>query len=115
MTVSMLRFVGGRPSCPNRDDLRREAIRRLERLSYAQHKARALATGLPISPYIRNLALQYDFIVETLSALQPIPDDFRADIYWPSLMAGDNRPDDLNDGCENGAIDLSSRRTKPGR
>jgi hypothetical protein len=115
MTLSPLRVVGGTACIPNRDDLRREAARRLERLLHGQYKARALATGAPVPQHIRDLALQYDFVVETLSALKPIPADFRSDIYWPSPMADDGQHHEVNDGCGGAAIDLSSRRTKPGR
>ena len=88
MTVAFLRVVGGTSLSdghpyPTIVDLRREAAQRLQRLGYGQHDARARATGMAIPASLRHLALQYEFVVSTLGALDTIPGDFRSDVYWP--------------------------------
>ena len=70
---------------PCRDDVRQEAQRRLNAAGYSRHRARSLATGTDIPESIRHFALQIGFVVEKLTAIKPIPDDFRSDIYWPAL------------------------------
>jgi hypothetical protein len=92
MNVVLLRVVGGTsvgdaPRLPNREDVSKEATRRLAALGYAQHNARALATGANIPNRIRHLALQINFVADTLMALNEIPTDFKSDMYWPALLA----------------------------
>ena len=69
---------------PDRDDVRREAIRRLNESGYHPSRIRASATGAPIPAALRYLSMQIDFAAEALSRLDPIPADFRSDGYWPA-------------------------------
>ena len=92
MNVVLLRVVGGTsvgdvPRLPDREDVRKEAARRLGALGYARHNARALATGANIPNRVRHLALQINFVADTLMALDEVPLDFKSDAYWPSLLA----------------------------
>lgn len=68
---------------PQRADVRLEADRRLRRLGYDRWRNRQLATGLPMPRDVRYLAMQIEFVAETLAALANIPSDYRADVYWP--------------------------------
>jgi hypothetical protein len=82
------RLVGGTSApeawqWPCRDDVRQEAQRRLNACGYTRHRARALATGIDMPDAVSHFALQVNFVVETLTALKPIPQDFQSDIYWP--------------------------------
>ena len=86
------RVVGGLSAVealrwPCREDVRLEAQRRLNASGYTRHRARALATGVDIPETIRHYASQINFVIEKLTALKPIPQDFQADTYWPSLEA----------------------------
>ncbi|MBB4574987.1 hypothetical protein PYR71_28695 [Rhizobium sp. MC63] len=69
---------------PNRDDVRREAARRLNESGYHLSRVREFATGVPMLASLKYLSLQIDFAAETLSRLDPIPEDFRSDGYWPA-------------------------------
>lgn len=79
--------AGGARRWPCREDVRQEAQRRLNAAGYTRHRARALATGVDIPEAMRNFALQVGFVVEKLTLLKPIPEDFQSDIYWPTLEA----------------------------
>lgn len=84
------RIVGGTSTpearrWPCREDVRQEAQRRLNASGYTRHRARALATGADMPESYRHFALQVNFVVDTLTALKPIPQDFQSDIYWPVL------------------------------
>ena len=87
MTQHMrFRIVGGYSAgearrWPCREDVRQEAQRRLNAAGYTRHRARALATGVDIPEAMRNFALQVGFVVEKLTLLKPIPEDFQSDIY----------------------------------
>lgn len=70
---------------PSRDDVLREAARRLSASGYHLSRIREFATGVPMLASLKHLSLQIDFAAETLSRLDPIPEDFRADGYWPAL------------------------------
>lgn len=72
---------------PCREDVRHEGQRRLNATGYTRHRARALATGADIPEAILYFALQIEFVIEKLTALKPIPEDFQSDIYWPMLDA----------------------------
>ncbi|WP_221133195.1 MULTISPECIES: hypothetical protein [unclassified Rhizobium] len=72
---------GGGPSL---DDVRREAARRLSASGYHLSRIREFATGVPMLASLQYLSLQIDFAAESLSRLDPIPEDFRADGYWPA-------------------------------
>ncbi len=69
---------------PSRDDVRREAARRLNESGYHPSRIREFATGVPMLASLKYLSLQIDFAAESLSRLDPIPEDFRADGYWPA-------------------------------
>lgn len=69
---------------PSREDVRREAVRRLRESGYHSSYVREFATGVPAPEALRYLKMQLDFAAETLSRLDPIPHDFSADAYWPS-------------------------------
>ncbi|MBY3169800.1 hypothetical protein [Rhizobium laguerreae] len=69
---------------PSRDDVRREAARRIDESGYHLSRIREFATGVPMLASLKHLSLQIDFAGEVLSRLDPIPDDFRADGYWPA-------------------------------
>ncbi|NEJ23202.1 hypothetical protein GR247_23915 [Rhizobium leguminosarum] len=69
---------------PSKDDVRREAARRLSASGYHLSRIREFATGVPMLTSLKYLSLQIDFAAETLSRLDPIPEDFRADGYWPA-------------------------------
>lgn len=68
---------------PCRDDVRKEAQRRLNASGYTRHRARSLATGADMPDAMRHFALQVNYVVDTLTALKPIPQDYQSDIYWP--------------------------------
>ncbi|AGS23580.1 hypothetical protein [Rhizobium etli] len=70
---------------PSRDDVRREAARRLDASGYHTSRIREFATGAPMPGALRYLSLQLDFVAEALSRLDPIPLDFRSDAYWPAF------------------------------
>ncbi|WP_258158855.1 hypothetical protein [Rhizobium sp. TH2] len=69
---------------PCRDDVRQEAQRRINASGYTRYRAKALATGAMIPDAIRHFALQVNYVAEALSVLQPIPEDFQSDAYWPA-------------------------------
>ncbi|PDS74090.1 hypothetical protein [Rhizobium sp. L43] len=69
---------------PSRDDVRREAARRLSESGYHLSRVREFATGMPMLAALKHLSLQIDFAAEALSRLDPIPEDFRSDGYWPA-------------------------------
>lgn len=93
MKTLPFRIVGGTDGDaaypqPTPDDIKREAMRRLDASGYQQQRVRALATGTDLPPSIRHLALQIEFVAETLSRRAAIPEDFRSDDYWPALPEG---------------------------
>jgi len=68
---------------PNREDVRREAARRLGESGYQLSRVREFATGSPMPAALKYLSMQIEFAAEALSRLDPIPEDFRSDGYWP--------------------------------
>jgi len=68
---------------PSREDVCREAARRLGESGYHLSRIREFATGSPMPAALKYLSLQIDFAAEALSRLNPIPEDFRSDGYWP--------------------------------
>lgn len=72
------------PGPPNRDDVRKEAARRIEGSGYHLSRIREFATGAPMPATLRYLRMQIDFAAEALARLDPIPADFRSDSYWPA-------------------------------
>ena len=84
------RIVGGNAAAdarrwPCRDDVRQEAQRRINASGYTRYRAKSLATGAAIPEPIRHFALQVNYVAEALSGLNPIPEDFQLDFYWPVL------------------------------
>ncbi|MBY5475429.1 hypothetical protein HFO86_35400 [Rhizobium leguminosarum] len=69
---------------PSKDDVRREAARRISESGYHLSRIREFATGVPMLASLKYLSLQIDFAAETLSRFDPIPEDFRSDGYWPA-------------------------------
>ncbi len=66
------------------EDIGREAARRLGASGY--HRYRILeAAGVPMPPALRYLAMQIGFAADAIGRLDPIPVDFRSDLYWPKL------------------------------
>jgi hypothetical protein len=68
---------------PTPEDVHREARRRLARMNFDGLRARALVAGYEMPRASRYLAMQIEFVSRSLAALQPIPDDFADDLYWP--------------------------------
>ncbi|MBY5447846.1 hypothetical protein HFO93_31310 [Rhizobium leguminosarum] len=69
---------------PSKDDVRREAARRISESGYHLSRVREFATGVPMLASLKHLSLQIDFAAEALSRLDPIPEDFCVDGYWPA-------------------------------
>ncbi|MBY5363981.1 hypothetical protein HFO97_29395 [Rhizobium leguminosarum] len=69
---------------PSKDDVRREAARRISESGYHLSRIREFATGVPMLASLKHLSLQIDFAAEALLRLDPIPEDFCADGYWPA-------------------------------
>lgn len=68
---------------PAAADVHAEARRRIRLSGYDVWCRRALATGVAMPAALRHLKLQIAFSAEVLARLEPIPDDFRSDVYWP--------------------------------
>ena len=68
---------------PAAADVHAEARRRIRLIGYDVWCRRALATGTAVPAALRHLKLQIAFSAEVLARLEPIPDDFRSDVYWP--------------------------------
>ncbi len=73
---------------PAPSDVRKEADRRRNAYGINTLRNRQMATGLAIPRDLHYLGLQIDFAAESLCKLLPIPEDFRADGYWPKVMSG---------------------------
>ncbi|ARM90192.1 hypothetical protein RHEC894_CH03949 [Rhizobium sp. CIAT894] len=69
---------------PSPEDVRQEAARRLSESGCHLSRIREFATGMPMLAALKHLSLQIDFAAEALSRLDPIPEDFRSDGYWPA-------------------------------
>ncbi len=76
---------GAESGWPNREDVRREAKRRLGASGYHQSRAMEHAAGVPMPSSLRYLAMQIEFAAEALCRLDRIPADFHSDLYWPKL------------------------------
>ena len=68
---------------PTREDVYREAARRLSALHYEGWKRRE-AVGISIPREVRYLAMQIEFAAQAIAELKRIPKDFRSDSYWPA-------------------------------
>jgi len=40
---------------------------------------------VPMPAVLKYLAMQIDFAAEAISRLDPIPADYRSDLYWPKI------------------------------
>jgi hypothetical protein len=69
---------------PSRDDVLREAERRIKASGYETWHNRETLTGMPVPREIRYLALQIGYVAEAIGRLADIPADFRSDSYWPA-------------------------------
>lgn len=72
------------PAAINPRDVSLEAERRLKAVGYHQYRARELCTGEPVPRPLRYLQMQIAWISEALSGLDPIPEDYTDDKYWPT-------------------------------
>jgi hypothetical protein len=73
------------PATPSRNDVRAEAARRLKAVGYEEWRVREFLTGASMPAALKYLRMQIDFVAETISHLDRIPEDFRSDTYWPSV------------------------------
>lgn len=71
-------------------DVRKEADRRRDAYDINSLRNRQMATGVMMPRDLHYLGLQIDFAAESLCKLLPIPENFRADVYWPQVMSGSN-------------------------
>lgn len=71
-------------SRPSMHDVKTEAARRIKDSGYEEWRVREFVTGAPIPSGLKYLRMQIEFAAVALSRLSPIPDDFRADAYWPT-------------------------------
>lgn len=69
---------------PNREDVLREAERRIRQTGYQTWHNRERLTGIPVPTEIRYLAMQIRYAAEAIGRLADIPADFRSDSYWPA-------------------------------
>jgi hypothetical protein len=82
----MFRVIeGGKHHVPTKTGVFQEAERRITMTGYARLAARQTATGAAIPREVRYLPMQIRYAAEVLSALDPIPDDYAHDRYWPAL------------------------------
>ncbi|MGK6313522.1 hypothetical protein [Neorhizobium sp. DT-125] len=68
---------------PSREEVFREAERRIRAAGFETWRNREALTGIPIPREIRYLAMQIGYVAEAIGRLTDIPADFRSDIYWP--------------------------------
>jgi hypothetical protein len=80
--------VAKSPAGPAPVDVRKEADRRRNAYGINSLRNRQMATGAAMPRDLHYLGLQIDFAAESLCRLMPIPEDFRADGYWPKVMSG---------------------------
>jgi hypothetical protein len=71
-----------RPLC--KGDVQAEAARRIRASGYERCRVRHLATGEPIPKALQYLKIQIAWVADTLAGLDPIPDDYADDKYWPA-------------------------------
>ncbi len=61
-----------------------EAIRRLRQAGYTQQHMRRLVSGGSIPKPLEYYRMQVEFVARKLAALDPVPEDYASDIYWPA-------------------------------
>ena len=66
------------------DEVRIEAARRLKAIGYEEWRVREFMSGRPMPSSVRFLQMQIAFASDALAQLDPIPEDFRSDRYWPA-------------------------------
>jgi hypothetical protein len=76
------RHTAGRPL--SKTDVAAEAARRIKAVGYDRCHVRHLATGEPIPKALQYLKIQIAWVADTLAGLDPIPDDYADDKYWPA-------------------------------
>jgi hypothetical protein len=74
-----------KPATPTLGDVKREAERRIRASGYEDWRVREFATGAAMPQALRYLQMQINFVVEAISRLEKIPQDFYSDTYWPTL------------------------------
>lgn len=79
----------GEDPTPCVQSVEREAARRLSITGHARAAACEAATGRPMPLPLRIYGLQVRAIALALAELDPIPADFRDDLYWPRHEALD--------------------------
>jgi hypothetical protein len=70
---------------PALGDVMAEAARRIQASGYEDWRVREFVTGGSMPPALKYLRMQIEFVAEALLRLDPIPEDFRSDTYWPSF------------------------------
>jgi hypothetical protein len=68
---------------PALGDVMAEAARRIEASGYEDWRVREFVTGASMPSALKYLRMQIEFVAEALLRLDPIPEDFRSDTYWP--------------------------------
>jgi hypothetical protein len=69
---------------PSREDVEREAARRLRAINYESLARRESVAGIPMPREIKYLGMQIGFAAQAIASLARIPDDFCLDAYWPA-------------------------------
>lgn len=64
-------------------DVRNEALRRRSEAGVERARHRR-SLGLATEPATLYLGLQIDVVAEKLVSVDPVPEDYRSDSYWPS-------------------------------
>jgi hypothetical protein len=88
----MLKLVEGGLSSPVHNDrmgngldqIKSEGLRRLKASGFEKYVAREKLTGIAVPTELRVFSLQIEFAISALSTLEPIPNDYARDGYWPS-------------------------------
>lgn len=68
---------------PTASDVHAEASRRIRLTGYDSWRIREFATGSTMPQSIRHLQMQIAYAAHALARLEPVPQDFRSDVYWP--------------------------------
>lgn len=69
---------------PTKDDVRKEAERRIHASGYDDWRVRELATGASMPIEIRYLRMQIEYAAQAIARFVNIPADFASDNYWPA-------------------------------
>jgi hypothetical protein len=89
---TMLKLVEGGRSNPvhndrtgsGLDEIKSEGLRRLKASGFERYAAREKLTGTAMPTELKVFSLQIEFAIGALSTLDPIPNDYARDGYWPS-------------------------------